>query len=178
MKHTTLSEIKSHNPCSDGWATLTGALGPDYGDDTPLTYARILETNGIDDCMWALHYCGDTEGQKIMRLFAADCAERALSLYGGDVDPRSWAAVDVARQHARGQASDSDLAAAWSASDAASDAARAARAAAWAAAWAASDAARAAAWAAERQWQAERLAVYLTLGADKVSPMPERMAAK
>src|SRR5574343_491834 len=95
VMHTTLSEIRSHNPCADGWATLTGALGPDCGDDTPLTYARILETNGIDDCMWALHYCGDTEGQKIMRLFAADCAERALSLYGGEVDPRSWAAVDV-----------------------------------------------------------------------------------
>lgn len=123
-----------------------------------------------------------------LRIFAADCAERALlcaEAEGDKPDPRSLQAVEVARAHARGEASDSELAAAradaqddtwaaWAAEAAAWGAAEAARAAAWGAArTAARDAARAAArdaawavwdaatWDAERAWQAERLAGYL-----------------
>jgi hypothetical protein len=93
--------------------------------------------------------------QKILRLLAADCADRALSLYGGDkVDPRSWAAVDAARDHAHGRITDEQLAAA-----------RAAARAVWDTAW-----------AAEKSWQTSRLAEYMTLGVDGVTPMPERAA--
>ena len=58
------------------------------------------------------------------RLFAADCAEAALlggRACGREPDPRSWAAVDVARRFARGEATRAELTAA---SDAARDAAR------------------------------------------------------
>ena len=93
------------------------------------------------------------------RLFACDCAERALNRErerGGEPDPRSWESITVARRFARGEATQEELAAAW---DAAWTAAwDAARAAAWTAAWAA---ARDAAWATERQWQTERLHWYL-----------------
>ena len=73
------------------------------------------------------------------RLFAADCAERALlgeRAAGREPDARSWAALQAARDFAEGRIS----------------------AAAWAAA---GEAARAAAWAAERGWQTERLWWYL-----------------
>ena len=118
------------------------------------------------------------------RLFAADCAERALEgerSAGREPDPRSWEAVRVARAFARGRASDEDLDAAWDAAWAAAGAAAgdaawdaeapaaapaaaqgAAHAAAPAAAWAAAHAAaQAAAWAAERGWQLRRLNEYL-----------------
>jgi hypothetical protein len=75
------------------------------------------------------------------REFACDCAERALEREEGrgrTVDPRSWAAIEVARRHARGEATDDELAAAW-------------------------DAAGAAAWDAERKWQTEQLFGRLTL---------------
>ena len=89
--------------------------------------------------------------ERAAREFACDCAERALKREeerGRTVDPRSWAAIDVARRHARGEATDDELAAAWDAAWAAHrDAARdAARAAAWDAAW-----------DAEREWQTEQL---------------------
>jgi hypothetical protein len=122
---------------------------------------------------------------KQLRVFACDCAERALTrerAAGREPDRRSWEAVVVARRHLAGEATDAELDAARAAArdaarDAAWDAARAAardaawdaaRAAAWAAAW---DAARAAAWAAawaaarddERDWQRQRLAKLLDL---------------
>lgn len=92
--------------------------------------------------------------ERELRLFACDCAERALNRereHGREPDRRSWAAVDVARQYARGGATLAEL----------ESAARSAEsAAAWsAAAWSAEAAALSAAEAArsaERTWQAER----------------------
>ena len=91
----------------------------------------------------------DVLPDRMLRLFACECATRALNrerAAGREPDARSWNAIDVARQHADGQASDQGLAAAWAAARAAAlvaawaaarDAAwAAARAAAWAAAWA------------------------------------------
>jgi len=102
------------------------------------------------------------------RLFACDCAERALDLFGGEVDPRSREAIEVARRFARGEATLEELRAARDAAgDAAWAAARnaardAARDAAWAAARnAAWDAAGDAAGAVERKWQTARLLDYL-----------------
>jgi len=116
----------------------------------------------------------DAWNDRNLRLFACECAERALDAEekaGRKVDPRSRAVVEVARRYARGNATAEELAAAWEAAwaaawAAAGAAAAAARAAAWEAAWAAADAAAAAAaWeeagaaarAAERDWQAKRL---------------------
>lgn len=78
--------------------------------------------------------------ERSLRLFAADCAESALSV-ANVTDERSWDAVRVARLFAVGAASNADLAAAWAAW-----AAGAAGAAAWAAAWDAARAAGAAVW--------------------------------
>ena len=113
-----------------------------------------------------------------LRLFAADCAERALwreRAAGREPDPRSWEAVRVAREatHGRAQAAAAGAArdAAWAAAASAwaadaADAAEAAQATAGAAD--AAEAARDAAWAAgaaardaERTWQRDRLWTYL-----------------
>ena len=131
--------------------------------------------------------------ERTVRLFACDCAERALHIFEAyfpdDKRPRN--AIERARRYANGTATDDELAAAWNdelpaawnaAWDAASAAAWAARAARPAAnaAWAANNAARAAAWAAraarptasiaawdaraaEMRWQVERLAELLAL---------------
>lgn len=96
------------------------------------------------------------------RLWACDCAERALKRereVGREPDARSWGALEVARRHAMEQATNADLAEAW---EAAWEAARGLVPAgkAWRAAWPASRNARAAwgaawgaAWAAV--WTAE-----------------------
>ena len=86
-----------------------------------------------------------------LRLFACDCAERALK-HWDNPDPRSVDVILVSRRFANGEASDDELVAARAA---ARDAARdAARAAAWAAAWAAAR-------AAEQRWQLARIRHYL-----------------
>lgn len=102
-----------------------------------------------------------------LRLFACDCALRALEREqkaGRESDPRSWAAVEVARQYAAGLATDEQLTAARAAARAAAP--DAAWATTWATAWVAAEAAAwatawGAAWGAEIQWQQERLDHYL-----------------
>jgi hypothetical protein len=119
-----------------------------------------------DDTFWALRAVPASERadrDRIARLYACDCAERALQRErerGREPAAASWAAVEVARRFAFGTASESER-------HAAGAAARDAWAAASDAAWAdASDAARAAAWAAEREWQTQRLRDALDAGGE------------
>ena len=97
MLTTTLSAIRSHSPCADGWRTLTTALGSDYGDDTPLPIARIVETNGVVDALWAFR-CVE-ESKPVTVQFAIECAERVLPRFEAkcpnDVRPRK--AIEAAK---------------------------------------------------------------------------------
>ena len=151
MIYTTLNKIRKNRPCADGWAKLLRHLDKTRADDEPLSMATILESNGLNDALWCLRAVDGY--QREMRLYAVWCAGRVRHLMS---DPRSLAALDVAEQHAHGQATDKDLAVARAAArDAARDATwDAARDAAWDAAWgAARDAASAAAWGAARDAQ-------------------------
>ena len=93
----------------------------------------------------------DAWNEKTARLFAADCAERVLPIYEerfpGEDRPRK--AIEAARKYADKKITKKMLAAA--------------RDAAWGAAWDVASAARGAASAAERKWQTERLAYYLSI---------------
>ena len=154
---TTLYAIRAHCPCATGWTKLLAHLGKTKADDEPLHLLTILDSNGIDDALWCLRAM--PEHDRHWRLYAVWCARQVQHLMA---DPRSIAALDVAERHARGDATDAELAAARAAAGAAAWAAGwdAAGAAAWAAgdagdaaldaAWAAGDAARAAAGAAAR----------------------------
>jgi hypothetical protein len=147
---TTLSKIREHSPCADGWKKLLAHLGKTQADDEPLALLTILDSNGLDDALWCLRAVDGNEKEK--RLYAVWCARQVQHMM---TDPRSLDALDVAERHAHGQATDEELAAtrdaardaAWDAArDAAWDATRdaawdAARDAAWAAAWAATGAA-------------------------------------
>ena len=142
MLHTTFNLLRRAGACEEGYRKLAKSLGgvDQYGRDTPIPLAAVLDSNGLDDALWCLRATIEpSEG--LSRDFACDCADSVASLL---TDERSITAIAVARRHARGQATDSELSSAW-------DAARAAALAAWDAAWdAARDAARAAAWDAAR----------------------------
>ena len=138
---TTLNKIRSHGPCEDGWKKLLEHLGKTEADDEPLPLLTILESNGLDDCLWCLRSV--PEHDREWRLFAVWCARRVQHLM---TDPRSIAALDVAERFANGEATRDDLSVAWAT---AGDATRAAEwAASLAAEWAAAGATGAAAWAA------------------------------
>jgi hypothetical protein len=150
---TTLNKIKSHSPCgllepkntNLGWGKLLNHLGKTQSDDEVLELRTILESNGLDDTLWAFRA---VEGKdKEIRLFAADCAEMVLPIYEKEYpdDDRPRKAIQAARDYANELISVEQLAAARDAAVAAWAAAGAARDAAWAAA---RDAARDAAWAA------------------------------
>jgi hypothetical protein len=168
---TTLNKIKQHSPCKDGWTKLLAFLNKTEADDEELSLLTILESNGLQDALWALR-CVEGSDRDI-RLMACDFAESVVHLTN---DERSINAIKVSRDYANGLATLEELdtagaaasdasCAAWAAacdaaSTAASTAAWAAKAAAWAsaraaakaasdaAAWAAKAAAKAAAWAA------------------------------
>jgi hypothetical protein len=149
MITTTLSAIRKHSPCEDGWKKLLSRLGKTRADDEPLLLTKILDSNGLDDALWCL--CAVNGYEREIRLYAVWCARQVQHLM---TDPRSIAALDVAERFARGEATKAKLKAArmdaLSAAEAAyayaaAAAARAAYAAAAAhAAYAAAAAARAA----------------------------------
>ena len=139
---TTLNKIKEHNPCKDGWEKLLNHLNKTQSDDEVLELRIILESNGIDDAIWAFRA---VEGKdKEIILFAADCAELVLPIYEKDYpdDSRPRLAIQAARDYANGLITLQELAAEWGASS------NAATAAAWAARGTARNAATAAAGAA------------------------------
>ena len=78
---TTLNEILKYNPCSQnsdkgGWGLLLKNLNKTEADDEPLDLITILESNGIQDAVWALR-CFD---YKDYCLFLADIAESGLHI--------------------------------------------------------------------------------------------------
>ena len=138
---TTLYSLRKHHACESRYDHLVSALGPEWGDKTPINLLDILAHNGAEDCLWSL--CAtDQNCDQVARLMAADFAEAVLPLYERDYpgDTRPRAAIQAARDYAHGRIRAAARAAA---RDAAGDAA--AGDAAWAAVW---DAARAAARAA------------------------------
>lgn len=149
MLTTTLNRIRAHHPCKVGWEKLLTGLDKTTPDDEPLPFSRIVEINGIDDALWCCR--AEPQHDREWRLFAVWCARQVQHLV---TDPRSVAAIDVAERHARGEATDEELA---TARDAAWDAdldlaATAAREPAWEAAWVAGEAAQIA-WDAARATQ-------------------------
>ena len=71
--HTTMGDIDSWGPCSAGMLKLTKALGnPD--SDYVVSLSKILETNGVEDVMWAFR----TQPYKHYCLLLADILEYAL----------------------------------------------------------------------------------------------------
>lgn len=157
MINTTLNRIREHSPCRNGWEKLLRSLGKTKADDEPLNMLSILDSNGIEDCLWCAR---STDGHdRFWRHTAVDFAMRVEHQMN---DERSENALRVARLHANGMASDEKLAAARNAAGAAAWAAAGAAAGAAAARAAAGSAARAAARAAENKWQTEHLRAALS----------------
>lgn len=146
---TTLNKIKQHTPCSKGWEKLLKFLNKTKSDDEPIELLTILESNGLDDALWALRAVDGFDRE--IRLMACDFAELVVHLAN---DERSAKAIEVSRRYANGQATIEELNTAREDARAAGEAAwEAAREAAWDAA---SDAAMAASYAASDAAEKEK----------------------
>ena len=140
MFYTTLNKIREHSPCCEGWRRLLTYLGKTKADDEPLSFKSILDSNGLDDAIWALRSINAPE----VRLFAVRCVRQIQHLIS---DERSLNALDVSEMYAVGNATSEEISAAWDA--------------AWAASWdAALDAAREAWEAARDAQQRDLIAIF------------------
>lgn len=164
MPTTSFRLLHDAGACKERYRFLAKALGgiKAYGVNTPITLLQILDINGLDDALWALRACPDSD--TFARLLACDYAEHVLRIFETQYpdDDRPRKAIAVSRRYARGEATDAELSAARAAAGYAAGAA--ALAAARAAAGYARYAARAAAWNAERMWQEARLRELLERG--------------
>jgi hypothetical protein len=166
MLHTTFARAKEAHACFGSYhkfAKFKGGVRK-WGKDTPFPLSEVVEVCGLDDALWALKIVLEKqEGDRIARVFACDCAERALPIFEKEYpnDKRPRLAIEVARHYASGQATEEQLTAARAAAlaAAAEAAAGAAAEAAEATAWAAAKAAEATAWAAAKAAEATAWAV-------------------
>ena len=125
MKLTTsFALLKKAGACVDRYTFLAKALGgiTKYGKDTPIDLLTTLETNGVDDCLWALQATVE-DASRITELIIADVAESVLYIYEREypTDKRVRECIQARRAYANGEID----AAAWAAARAA------ARDAAW-----------------------------------------------
>ena len=114
MMTTTFRQLRDKKACSDRYAHLVNALGgiEVYGDETPITLLQILDSNGVEDALWAIRACNmTTKEQKEVQLLACDYAERVLHIYEnqypGDNRPRN--AIETKRRWINGDATAKEL---------------------------------------------------------------------
>lgn len=146
----TFRQAREEGACPGSYRRMARHVGgiTRFGRDTPLPIATVLDVLGLEDALWALDAAGY---RRVLRLWACDCAERAVQIFErarpGDRRPRE--AVRVSRLHARAaEPEDVSWETAWDA----------ARDASFVASWSTSlDGAL----ADERAWQTERLRAYL-----------------
>jgi hypothetical protein len=110
--YTTLNRIKQEEPCSEGWTKLLSFLNKTKSDNDPLDLLTILESNGVEDCIWAFKYTDNHDN--IYRHIAADFAESVLHIYEAEYpnDNRPRLAIQAARDFADGKINNADRAAA------------------------------------------------------------------
>ena len=105
--HTTLNQIRSHNPCSNGWGKLLQHLRNTQADDELLSFATILESNGFDDTLWCLRTVAGYDRE--IRLYAVWCARQVEHLDPSGVAKKT---NDVSERYAKGEATEDELEAA------------------------------------------------------------------
>lgn len=85
---TTLARLRAAEACEKRYTHLVRALGPGWGDDQPISILQILNSNGLDDALWALERCDGAE-QLAARL-AREYASRVLLNHGCSRFASQW----------------------------------------------------------------------------------------
>ena len=150
----TLAGLRAHHACTGGYAKLLASLPADFPEDQPIPLLQALDSNPVEDVIWALRTVGQ-DIRAVLPLLAADFADSVLHIFEGahpdDDTPRKAIVAartggDTARADAAAYAAayaaaaNAAVAAAYAAANAA-NAAHAAYAAPYAAAYAAAGAA-------------------------------------
>ncbi len=107
---TTLADLRKHNPCAEGWATLLKSLPTDTPQDKPVNLLHILKSNGVQDMMWALR-AATPDKPKLRVAMCADMAARVLkrfeTKYPEDKRPRHC--IEACRKFVRMEITQAEL---------------------------------------------------------------------
>jgi hypothetical protein len=101
---TTLRQIHGAYPCIQGYRQLLRHLGPNFGKDTPISLATVIDSNGIVDALWCLRAVMGYRREK--RLFAVWCARQVQHLFK---DERSLNSLGVAERYTQSTATKDEL---------------------------------------------------------------------
>jgi hypothetical protein len=98
MLHTTFNLLRRAGACTKGYRKLAEHLGgvEVYGRDKPIALATVLDRNGLSEALWSLRATIEP-AEVLSRDFARHSAASVLHLAD---DPRSTAAVEIARLQA------------------------------------------------------------------------------
>src|SRR5271157_434881 len=107
---TTLNLLREKKACTGRYKVLRTALGLDYPMDKPINLLTILESNGLDDALWALRATVEN-GDTVARLMAADFAEQVLPIWleHAPYDDRPALAIKATRDFAHGHIASEEL---------------------------------------------------------------------
>jgi hypothetical protein len=104
---TTFQKIKDCKPCGDGWKQLISYHKPSSLDEE-ISIKEIMESNGLNDAIWALRVIDNTE---ILISLSIDLAESVLHIYEKQFpgDTRIRDCIDACKKYIRGEISESEL---------------------------------------------------------------------
>lgn len=101
---TTLNRIWCYYPCNrkpdnprdTGWNRLIDYLGHDFDHDTEINLLTILESNGVQDCLWTLR-ATIQDSRKIAVQLAVEFAKRVLDIFESEYpcDDRPRKAIEA-----------------------------------------------------------------------------------
>lgn len=174
----TYQEVKALDPCADSFRRVTELLGGAEQWNGKKISAREAREAGAtyDDILWAACRLAraDTDVERRLRLFAADCAARVLHLFERErpTDMRPRNAIIAARQFVRGEITKDTVVVAKDAAREAAD--ETSGDPAWDAAWVAIGAVTGIVfWIDERAWQFDRMIARLSEEEPEDYPLPE-----
>lgn len=101
---TTLNRIRDHGPCTEGWTKLLKHLGKTQADDEPVSFLTILESNGVDDCMWCFR--AEPQHEKLYRKIALKFVRDVVHLADNN-EVRNC--LEVIQRHIEGNATESEM---------------------------------------------------------------------
>ena len=111
MLHTTLEILRRNHACASGYKNLIASLPADHAHDAPITLAHIIESNGIEDALWALRATVEPTGRNVAQEIAIRAAERAQAVFEKHRpdDSRVRECIAATRAYMRGEISRHDL---------------------------------------------------------------------
>ena len=81
MIYTTLQLCKDNSACVTGYEKLLKHVGIDYPKDKKISILTILESNSLDDALWALQYASVGDNKIFLMKFGVWCAEQCYQYW-------------------------------------------------------------------------------------------------